>query len=240
MTALAAVGHNNPPSPFEVSQQRIADLYEEAKNYLDGEPINDQGIANDVQKLLALTRAARKEADEARKVEAKPFDDGKAEVQARYKPILEQADRATDACKKALTPWLEKLDREKREAEAVARREAEKKAKVAQEAMRSTTLDDLEGRENAERLAREAKQAEAAANRAAKGKAKASGGIGRAASLRTTFEPELVSGVEAARHYWQHRREDMEAFLLECAQKDVRAGVRSIPGFTITEKKVAV
>lgn len=235
MTALATVGHNGPPSPYEQSKQRVDDLYEEAKNWLDGESIDRQELADEISKLLAMIRDAKKEADSARKEEAKPFDDGKKEVQERYKPLLEMADRAADACKKALTPWLEKVEAEKRAQEAEAKRIAEETARAAQEAMRSTTLDDLEGREQAEKLAKEAKRATAAANRAGRDTAKA-GGV----ALRRTYEPELVSGVEAARHYWQHNREAMEAFLLDLARKDVRSGVRSIPGFTITEKKGAV
>ena len=39
--AIAEAGHNNPPeqTPFELVAGRINDLYTEAKNWLDGEPV---------------------------------------------------------------------------------------------------------------------------------------------------------------------------------------------------------
>jgi len=240
MSNLAAIGHNNPPTPFDEAQTEITDLYDEAKGWLDGEPVASEGMAEGISKLLNMIRAAKKKADEARKVEKKPFDDGAKEVQERYNPLLKKADLAADACKKALAPWLEQQEAEKRAAEAEARRIAEEKRREAEEAIRASKVDDLEAREAAEEKLKDAKKAEATANRAAKDTAKASGGVGRAVSLRTEHEPELVSGVEAARHYWNTNRAEMEAFLLEMARKDVRAGKRSIPGFTITEVKKAV
>ena len=240
MSNVAALGHNNPPSPFEESEKEITDLYDEAKQWLDGDPIKNEGMAEGVSKLLNLIRAAKKKADEARKEEKKPFDEGAKEVQGRYNPILKKADLAADTCKKALAPWLEQQEREKREAEEKARKEAEEKRKAAEDAIRASQVDDLEAREAAEAKLDEAKKAEAAASKASKDHAKSSGGVGRAVSLRTSWEPELVSGVEAARHYWQNNRAELEEWLLDMARKDIRAGVRSIPGFTITEIKKAV
>ena len=238
----AVPGGNNPPepTPYEKAGEEITVLYSEAEGWLDGVAVDTQDMADGLAKLLNLLRDARKVADEARKVEAKPFDDGKAEVQARYKPLLEKADRATDVCKKALAPWLTKLEREKAEAAAAARREAEGKAAVAQAAIRAAPVDNLAEREAAEELLKAAKKADAAANRAERDTAKASsGGVGRAVSLRTTYRPVLTDGVAAARHYWQARRPEFEAFLLSLAEHDVRQAKRDIPGFDVVEEKTA-
>jgi hypothetical protein len=34
--ALATIGHNQPPSPFQLSEAEIGDLFAEAQNWLDG------------------------------------------------------------------------------------------------------------------------------------------------------------------------------------------------------------
>lgn len=247
MSNVATIGHNNPPTPFEEVEKEITDLYGEAKNFLDGEPISTQGMADAVSNLLNLIRAAEKKADALRKEEVQPFDEGKAAVQERYAPLIADTKTkkgmtvlAADACKKALTPWLEKIDAEKRAAAEAARKEAEEKERLAREAMRASKPDDLEAREAAEKLVEDAKKADRMANRAEKATTKAAGGIGKAVGLRTDYVPELTDGVAAARHYWTTKRAEMEAFLLDLAKKDVRAGKREIPGFTIKEEKKAV
>lgn len=62
----------------------IEDLFTQAKGFLDGDPVTSQAVADEIGALLAEIRQAEKAADEARKLENKPFDDGKAEVQERY------------------------------------------------------------------------------------------------------------------------------------------------------------
>lgn len=239
MTETATIGHNAPPSPYEESKDRIESLHEEAVHWLDGDPVDSQQIADSISDLMKMIRAARKEADTARKAENKPFDDGKKDVQARYNPLLKQADTAIDACKRALTPWLEKLDREKREKEAEARRLADEKLKAAQEAAREADMDNLAEREAAEAAIKEAQDAEKAAKRAEKETAKAGTGQ-RGAHLRTVWTPVLTDSRAAARHYWTTNRKEIEDLLVTLAGNDVRRGKRTIPGFDIIEERKAV
>ena len=152
------IGHNNPPSPFDAHRVNIEDLYGEAKNWLDGEPIASPEQAEAVETLLDMLRDGERAADEARKVEAKPFDDGKAEVQARYNPILKKAKVAADACKSALTTWRNAIAAEKAKAAAAAQAEAAEKARIAAEAMRQATPTNIEEREKAEAAVAEAEQ----------------------------------------------------------------------------------
>jgi hypothetical protein len=246
--AIATIGHNQPPpTPYESVSAEISDLYGEASLWLDGAEVADQGTADGLAKLLILLREARDRADEARKAEAKPFDDAKAEIQARYnlligdtKAVRGKVILAMEACKKALAPWLAKIEAEKREAADKARREAEEKQRAAQEAIRAAQSADLAAREEAEALVREAKKAESAAKAAEKDTAKADGGGKRAVSLRSVYTPVLLDATAAARHYWKTHRASMDAFLIQLAEQDVRNGTRSIPGFEIKEEKVAV
>lgn len=236
------IGHNQPPkSAYEIAQETITDLYEEAKLWLDGEPVTTAEQAGALNTLADRIRKAAKEAEEARKAEAKPFDDGKAEVQARYNPLIQKdkglCDKALSAVKDALRPYLLELDRQQREAAARAREEAEQKQREAMEAMRARDGANLEQREEADRLAAEAKAAQEAAARAEKAKAHAKG-EGRATGLRTVWKATMVDPRQAAAWAWTMHREEMIGFIQSQADSAVRAGKRTIPGFEIIEEKV--
>lgn len=235
------IGHNNPPAdPFGALSAHIEDLYAEARNWLDGEPVTTQAQADEIARLLDLIRDAEKLADEARKEENKPFDEGKAAVQAKYAPLIADTKAvrgktvlAAEACKAALAPWRQAQEAIKQEAARKAREEAEAAARAAAEAMRASQVDDLAAREEAERLVREADQAAKLANRADKA---ATTGTG----LRSYWSPKLVDGVAAARHYWLTDRQACEEFFLSLANRDTRQGIRTIPGFEVVEERRAV
>lgn len=233
------LGHNNPPeSPFEAVKVHIEDLYSEARNFLDGEPITSDAMAQAVDNLLDMIRQAEKTADAARKEENKPFDDGKAEVQARYAPLIADTKTvrgktvlAIEACKAALAPWRQEQERIRQKEARKAREEADRKA--AEAAALSRAADDLIAKERAEQAVKEAEQAAKLATKADKA---ATTGTG----LRSYFRPELVDGVEAAKHYWQTNREACEAFFLSLARTDVQNGKRTLPGFEVIEERRAI
>lgn len=245
--AIAGIGHNNPPepTPFELSRDEFENLRIEAGNWLDGSVVSSEAEAEGVSKLLDMVRKAEKKADARRKEEAKPHDDAKAEIQARYNTLIGDTKAGkgigpliSEACKRALTPWLQKLEDQKRAAAAEAQRIADEKAAAAREAMLTAQATDLKAREEAEAKLAEAQKAEAIAAKAAKQKAHASGGT-RAIGLRSTFRPVLTDAVAAARHYWQSDRAALEQFVQQLAERDVRAGKREIPGFEVIEERTA-
>jgi hypothetical protein len=241
------MGHNQPPepTPFEMSEVEIGDLYAEAKNWLDGEPVSTQAQADAVSKLIDELRKSAKLADERRIEENRPFDEGKAKVQAKYAPLIADTKAvkgktvlAIDMAKKALAPWLKKLEDEQRAKAEAARREAEEAARKAQEALAAArAAEDLQKREEAEALIQQAQKAEAAATKAEGAKAHATGGT-RAIGLRSVWVAKMTDPREAARHYWLDRREQVDAFFQSLADADVRAGKRSIPGFDVVEERV--
>lgn len=244
-TAVASIGDNNPPEPintaYEAIKLDIDDLFETAQGFLDGDPIANQETADLVNKLIDDARKARAAAEAQRKLEAKPFDDGKAAVQALWTPLTdEKKGRCAliiDTAKRALTPWLNKLEEEKREIARKAREEADAKAAEARAALQASI--DLEARERAEALLEEAKKAEKVATKAENSKAHAKGGEGRATGLTSVWHTTLTDPVEALKHYRATQPNELKEFLLSLAEKDVYRGARQIPGFEIIEQRVA-
>ena len=242
---LPAIGHNR--TPFELIQEKIEGLYEEAKQYLDGAAIESQGQADDLGNLLRMIQAAEKEAEALRKEENKPFDDGKKEVQARYNELIGDTKAkkgltvlAKDIIKQALQPWLDKLDAEKREAERKAAEEAEQARQAALAKLEaSREAPDLSVREEAEELLSDAREAEKAAKSAERDRARA-GGIGRAVGMRSVWKADLVSLNDAVTHYYERDSAALAQLVTQLANRDVRNGARDIPGFEITETKTPV
>jgi len=237
----AVVGHNSPPpEPYDAIFIHIDGLYLEAKNFLDGEPIADEKMAEAVEDLLSQIRDAEKVAEAARKVEKDPLDEQVAAIQAKWNPLIGSNKAvkgktvlASEACKAALAPWRRAQETAKQEAARAAREEAEAAQRAAAEAMRASQADDLDAREKAEQLFREADRAALRAKRADNA---ATTGLG----LRSTWTPTLTDGVAAARWAWANRRPQMDEFLLTLAKKEVGAGVRTLPGFTVTEDRKAI
>lgn len=244
VAALAVVGHNNPPepTPFEAVKAKINDLYGEAKNWLDGEAIANQEQADSIQKLMRLIQAAEKEADEVRKEEARPHDEAKASIQERYNALIGKTKTVTgitvlaiDACKKALAPWLLKVDEENQRKAAVAHKVAEAARLAALEA--SQKRDSLEGSEQFEQAVKEARRAEDDARKAGNIKATAKG-EGRAVTLRDYYRAEVTDYAEFARHVWSAHRSDLTTFLDAEAAKIVGSGARNgIPGVTVHHER---
>lgn len=246
MTNLATIGHNNPPepTPFEAVETRINDLYEEAKQWLDGEPVTTQQQADALNNLEGEIRKAAKDAEALRKAEVKPLDDAKAEVQARYNPLIGETKavtgktvKALDAVRAALKPYLLELDRLQREAAEKARKEAEEKQREAMQAMQQRDRSNLEEREQAEQLFAEAKELEKDATKLEAAKPQAKGNF-RATGLRTVYRAEMTSYREAAAWAYTNKREELTTFLNELAEKEVRAGRRTaFQGFNVIEER---
>jgi hypothetical protein len=241
MNQIATIGHNQAPTPFDDIETRINDLYDEAKMWLDGEEVTEQSQADALNTLASQIREAAKEAEEMRKAEAKPFDDGKKAVQERYNPLIQKGkgktELALNAVKSSLKPYLLELDRIQQEAAQKAREEAERAERDAQAAMQHRDPSNLEEQEEANRLAEQAKAAQLAANKANNAKAHAKG-AGRATGLRTRTKVSIANERDAAAWAWKHEREQLMVFILTLAEKSVRAGSKKLDGFSITEEKV--
>ena len=226
------MGGNNPPA-FEAHKVNIEDIRAEAMDWLDGKAVESAEEAEGLNTLLDMARKAQKAADDARAAEKKPHLDAGKAVDAQWKPLIDAAQRIVDGCKKALTPWNIKEAERKAEIARKAAEEAEAQRQAEVEATRAASATGaLTDAEQADQQAEAAKQADKIAKAAQKA---ATSGLG----LRTTYRPELTDPKAAVAHYWATRREDFIALVNDLAAKDVRAGKREIPGFTIIEEKKA-
>ena len=227
-----AIGANNPPKTvFE----RIDDLYDEAKLWLDGEAITDDAQAEGLGRLMETLKAAGDECEAERATKVKPLNDAKAAIQAVYNPYIAnkigKVAMALGAAKDARDKWLKAKQAVLDEQARIARDEADKARREALEAMQARR-GDLAAREQAEAIAEAARQADFKARAMAKATPQA---IGGRKTVSKTFKPTLVNGGAAAAHYWRTRRVDMETFLIKLAEADVKASKREIPGFDIVE-----
>lgn len=244
---IAGIGHNGAPEPmtaFEAVKINITDLYEEAKEWLDGSPVETQDQADAINTLKATIKDAIKAAEEQRFKEGAPHKAAIDEIQTRYneligsnKSITGLAIKAEQACNAALKPYLLALAAKQAEEARIAREEADRKVAEAQAAMRQRDAANLTQRDDAERLVKDAKAAEDAARKAENAKAHAKGN-GRATGLRTVFKPVMADQRAAASWVWNDRREELMSFVQDQAEKAVRAGTHAIPGFNVIEEQV--
>jgi hypothetical protein len=234
---MATLLSNAPADPATLFKEEVDDLLLEARNYLDGDPIANEQQAEAVSSLLNRLRRVSKDADAARATEKKPHDDAAKAVQAKWKPLIDKADLAATTAKQALAPWLQQVEEKQRAEAEAARIEADRLAQVAREA-REGASGNLEAAEDAERLLKVAAGAEKFAAQADRARPLATGGE-RAIGLVDKFTPELTDSCAALKHYREHQPDALKAWLLDQAEKDVRAGSRTIPGFTIHHERVA-
>lgn len=236
MTAAAtAVKPNSNMTPFDEVTEEILALYEEAKNWADGEPIKTQEQHDAVDAIFKALHEAGKRLDALRIEEKRPLDEQVKAIQDRYNPFIQDKKGKVDLGKselnKVLTAWRTEQARIKEAAAERARQEAEEERRKAEEMIRSSA-GDLEARERAEEQLELAKDAEKFAKHQDK---QASSGLG----LRTEYVVGLRDLTEAVRHYWKTHRTDFELLVMSLAEADVRRGVRDIPGINVTEQKRA-
>lgn len=224
---------NNPP-PEATYAMAIDDLYDEARNFIDGTPIESQGQADSVGKIVSALKEIKKAADNARADEKRPHDDAGKAVQVKWKPLLEKADRAITAATKPLTDYLTKMEAERR-AEAERLAEAARVAQIAaQDAQRNAaSLDDAE---RADALVKEAAILDRSAKRTDKAKSNVTG-VNRAIGLRTYWIANVTDFGALLAYMKQARPDDLKAMLSEYARSQVSAGARHIPGVLIEQER---
>lgn len=238
--AIATAGHNNPPAddPMVALTIHADDLLEQVRTIT---AVSDAAQLEAVNALADDLKDAADALEAERVARKKPLDDAIAAIQATFnvylapltnKTVKGKIPLALDAIKKAKEPYLQEQERKRREEAERVRLAAEEAARIAAEAARAAAGEDMEAREEAEVLV---VQAQALARNAARAEASASKGSG----LRSSWVAELTDATAALKHYIARNPDAVKDFLRDLARKDVAAGARTIPGFTVSEERKA-
>lgn len=235
-TAIATIGHNQ--SPFDAIKQEIEDLFLEASNFCDGEPIDSPELAAAITELHDKIHAAGQRADLQRTEEKKPLDEQVAAIQTKYHALIGNTKAGKgkvvlgkDACQSLLTPWRVRVAAEKQaEADRIAKEAADKLA-AATAAIRESA-GNLAARAEAEVALADANKLTKVAARNWKA---ATTGTG----LRTVKIVTMVDEEQAMEWGWGRAPDEYKALAQQMAEAAVRGGMTAVPGFTVTEEKVA-
>jgi len=237
MTELDLYGHNGGPPIIDPTSAfaKIDDLYDEAKNFADGEPITSAEMAEAITALFDGLHEAGKEAETLRVAEKAPLDKAVDAIQARYNPYVQpkkgKVALGKDALGVLLTAWRTEQQRIAREAADKAREEALALAAEAQAALQASA-GNLAERERAEEVVGFAKQAEKYARSQEKA---ATVGTG----LRTVWRVQVSNTSELMD--WAYNRDPVRFIDLakQMADEAARSGVRVISGAIVIEDKRA-
>lgn len=254
----AVAGNNNPPE--ETPAAPVAMSWKAVKLHLDdlldlvrgvtGIEIKDQANADQVGKLLRDLQDGAKLADTARVAEKAPLDEAAKEIQDRYNEYIAPLKNKTPglvskaelALKNQIGAWLKKQDDERVARENAARAAADVAAAEARAAHQAAAVsDDLDQIDAAEELLAASEQANRDLRQAEKAKTQVKTEGYRAIGLRSIFRAQRIEGEggKALSHYAKTQPTRVIAFIEQLAAEDVKAGIRSIPGFNIIEEKVA-
>lgn len=149
-----AIGGNNPPDPIDEALAPYGDAIEEAQNWLDGNPIENEAQLKATDDLLKTIKGALKDLNAARDDATKPLHEiWKAEV-ARWKPTQDDLDRIIKGLIACQDPFKRALAAQKEAEKRAAWEAAEKAKREAQEAARAAQASDITAqREAAEKAA---------------------------------------------------------------------------------------
>ena len=238
---LAHDPSTNQPPPEADLALKLEDLEIEAANWLDDEPLTSQEQADELTKLVEAAAQLAGALEQSRKAEKEPYLAAGRAVDAKFKPLLERAEKATRKLKNKVGEWLKavKADKERREREAAeeARRAAERLREEHERNRQSSDLADDAALEAAEEAAKQAR-IDAAMVKKETVTAKAGGTV---VKLRKIWLVNIVERRELLMHYLRADRADFKdeltALLRKFAERDVRNGARSLPGCSIWDEE---
>ena len=226
MNDIAAIGHNNPPSPIDEAKAQFSAQLAEAENWCDGAKVENDGQESVVDGLIKDIKACKKAVEAADESVTKPMYDAWKAKKAEFKPTLDDLDRIVKALVATVDPYKRAKAAAKEEAARKAREEAAKAAEEARKAHAAADPTNLEQARAAEAAIAAAAQAERDAKRAEQDGVK---------GMRTYTVITVTDAKTLAGYIWKEDFEAMMAFLQSYAENH-----QSAPGVTVTKEKRAV
>lgn len=228
MNAQTKIGDNSKTVDPEIAfSAAINDLRDEAANFLDGAPIENQGQADAVTTILDSMKALSRDAEKERKAEKQPHLDAGKAVDSKWQPLIKTAKLVTEEAQKPLTVWRTEQQRLKDLETERLRKLAEQQQLEAQEALKAA--NGLEQREAAEKLAESAQITERTANKIKRGPT----------SLTTYWEAEITDKKALLQFVMKNDPLTLTAFLEAWAAQHVRDNKTGCAGVTAHERKKA-
>lgn len=224
----AVIGGNFPPDPLDAINAQHEDEREEAANWLDGMPVENEAQMLAVDALREAMRGWRIGLENGQKAATAPLRKVYMDELDRWKPSIRDATRHEECLVAAVDAFKKKLAADRAEAERKAREEQERAAQALRDARAAAEASDLEAQRAVEAAEREAENARIKAA-VAKKQATVKG-------MRTVTRYEVVDAVALAKWLWANDREAQLA-----AQADrARALGLNLPGvFEQHREKVA-
>jgi len=236
LATAPSIGHNQPPTVAEQIQASLAENHaalikrrDDLLGSAERAPavIDSDETAGRVTDLIRLIGAATKASETARVSEKEPHLEAGRAVDGWFKKISDPLAKAKAKVQGPLDTYLrqkEAAERQRREAEAKALREAaEREAAAMQTEAQMNAAVAIEERAAEAQEAAQAKPAELARTR---------GDYGGLATLRTTWDFEIVNAAAVPREYLIVNDAAIRAA--------VKSGAREIAGVRIFEKQSAL
>ena len=226
--SLAPRNHNNPPDPIdEITAAYEADR-DEAENWTDGAPVENEAQMKAVDALRASMRQWRLDLERGQKSATAPLHDAyKAEL-ARWKPTIEDAKRIEGCLVATVNAFKQKLAKEKAEAERKAWEETNRLRREAEEKARQADATNLEAQREAEAAKQAALDAEKAAQAAKRDQVK---------GLRTVTRYEIEDHRAALHDIAANDRDAVTAFIEDYVRRHHKA--RTIKGVRVWHDREA-
>ena len=230
MNELAPRTHNNPPDPIdEISAAFEADR-EEAANWLDGSPVENEHQMKAVDALRKSMRQWRLDLEKGQKSATAPLHDAYKAEMARWKPVIDDAKMIEGGLVAAVDAFKRKLAEEKKAAERAAWEEANCAKQEAEAKARAAAASDLEAQREAEAARQAAIDAERKAQEAKKDNVK---------GLRKVTKYEITDHKALLHWIAQNDREAVTAFIEDYARRNHKGKALAAAGLRVWDEKEA-
>ena len=228
MNERAVIGGNNPPDPIDEITAAYDAERQEAENWCDGTPVENEDQMKAVDALRKAMRQWRLDLERGQRSATAPLHDAyKAELE-RWKPTIKDAKRVEGALVAVLDDFKRALAEKKRAAERAAWEAAEKARREAEEKARAAQVADLDAQREADAARQAAIDAEKAAQAARKDQVK---------GLRTVTKYEIKDHRRALHWIAANDKEAMTAFIEEYVKRHHKSA--RIDGVDVWQDKAA-
>ncbi len=222
------MGHNSPPDPIDAITGSYNTDREEAENWTDGKPVENEAQMNEVDALRKAMRQCRLDLEAGQKDATKPLHAIYKAEQDRWNPTIEDTKRIEGCLVSTVNVFKQKLAAEKAEAERKAWEETNRLRREAEAKAAAANASDID----AQREVAAAKQSVIDAENAAKAVAKDA-----LKGMRTVTRYKIDSHKAALMDIYTSDTDAIAAFVDEYVRRNHKS--RAIEGVRVWTEKEA-